>query len=145
MANEFETTKNRAERQMETSAVFDAPTGVAHCLFCPGRHLRLSRLRAFDISRILRFEFPVRCGRCGQRQYVAPLVAALSGRHKIMRGELRKRAPETQTWASWTEPVANETKDRPMTTAIGPRAARLEKRATPRVARPVDSRDETVW
>lgn len=126
-------------------AVFDTPTGVAHCIFCPGRHLRISRLRFQDLIHIAQFEFPVRCGRCGQRQFVSPLVAALSGRHRILRSEHRRQRPETQTWASWTEFVPNETKDRPMTTVAGPRAARLEKRA-PKPARPANTRrDEGIW
>lgn len=134
-----------ARRLAETPAVFDTPTGVAHCIFCPGRHLRISRLRFQDLVHIIQFEFPVRCGRCGQRQFVSPLVAAISGRHRILRTEHRRRRPETQTWASWTEFVPNETKDRPMTTVAGPRAARLEKRA-PRASRPTNNRrDDSIW
>lgn len=132
---------------VEIPAVFDTPTGIAHCIFCPGRHLRLSRLRMQDLSRIMLFQFPVRCGRCGQRQYVPPLVAAISGRHKVLRGHLRKAKPQ-QSWASWTEVIPDEPKARPMTTVAEPRAARLEKRAehkpTP-IARPVGRRDDNVW
>lgn len=132
---------------VEIPAVFEAPTGVAHCIFCPGRHLRMSRLRMQDLSHIMLFQFPVRCGRCGQRQYVPPLIAAISGRHKVLRGNLRKKRPQ-QSWASWTEVVPDEPKARPMTTVAEPRAVRLEKRAAPRpspIARPVGRRDDNVW
>ncbi|MBS1815143.1 MAG: hypothetical protein JSS87_09745 [Acidobacteria bacterium] len=109
----------------DTPAVFTVPTGVAHCLFCPGRHLRLSRVRFFDLFRILLFQLPVRCGRCGQRQYAPPLVAALHGRHKVMRGKLRQKQPE-QSWASWTGDIPGQPKPRPLTTVAEPRAGRLQ-------------------
>ncbi len=115
---------SNADARQEASAFNAPPLGLARCHLCPSRSVRISRLRLQDLVHILTFQFPVRCSRCGQRQYTTPLIAAIAGRHKIMKGP-RKRAPEV-SWASFTEVSPEEEgKLRPMTTVIGPRARNL--------------------
>lgn len=88
--------------------------GTLYCMQCRSRHLRLTRLRPRDIGHLLLFTFPVRCRRCGQRQYVAPLAAFLSSALPKSKGKRRTRV----SWANWTETLAEHAAlARPVTTA----------------------------
>lgn len=110
------------------------------CLFC-STPLRLSRFRTRDLSKLLLFLLPLRCPKCGQRQYANALMAALAGRSKsVKRSGLRPH----HTWKDWTEAEQKSpTLARPMTTAAGPKAQRLEKRSelTSRNAKV----DDSIW
>lgn len=52
-----------------------APALKSHCRFCGGTSLRRSRLRASDFPTVLLLHWPVRCRRCGKRQFVFITVA----------------------------------------------------------------------
>ena len=53
--------------------------GQRTCVFCGNSGFRRSRLRITDVLRLLLLRYPVRCIRCGQRQY-AFIRTALSAR-----------------------------------------------------------------
>lgn len=40
------------------------------CFHCHSDQLRLSRLQFFDVPRLLKLQFPVRCRSCRDRSYV---------------------------------------------------------------------------
>jgi hypothetical protein len=60
-------------------------------------------MRSDDISQLLLLSYPVRCLRCGERQYVSLIIAALSisSSKRQPRPAPRRSAPET----NWSEPA----------------------------------------
>ena len=69
------------------------------CHFCPGTSFRRSRFRAKDLRRLLLFQYPVRCLRCSQRQYVSFTLAGLSIASRVR----HQRPPRPdETWMNWT-------------------------------------------
>jgi ribosomal protein L37E len=58
--------------------VLQRARGVVACAFCGNPQFRRSRLRASDIPELLMLRYPLRCTRCGQRQYNNLYVALLA-------------------------------------------------------------------
>lgn len=69
------------------------------CQFCTSSQFRRSKLRESDALRLALLEYPVRCLRCSQRQFVPFVLAALSlsssARHPRMPGA-------NESWEAWT-------------------------------------------
>jgi hypothetical protein len=86
------------------------------CEYCTGNEFRRSSVRTDDIRHLLMLRYPVRCLRCGQRQYVSLTVAALS-RSSAMRQPRPQRQQRTSEERNWTEPaermVLRSDKDEP--------------------------------
>ena len=50
------------------------------CFHCSSNKIRLSRIRTSDISKILKWQVPVRCRSCRERFFVTPSIAWRIGR-----------------------------------------------------------------
>lgn len=72
------------------------------CQLCSGHEFRRSRLRNEDIRQLLFLRYPVRCLRCGQRQFVSLTVAALSVSSATRQPRPQRPASKDK---SWTEPA----------------------------------------
>jgi hypothetical protein len=56
---------------------------ILHCSKCNSTHLRLSRIRVFDIFCLFPLFYPIRCRECMGRSYVfLPMALMLRGRRK---------------------------------------------------------------
>jgi hypothetical protein len=109
--------------------VLELATGVVACLFCGNNRFRRSRLRFSDLGELLLLRYPLRCTRCGQRQYNSIHIAFLSF---APRSTNVRQAQGTDTWQNWTGPAnSGQRVARPLSTAIGPRAQRLEAAQRP--------------
>lgn len=124
-----------------SSPVVEVPDGVIACSFCGNTRFRRSRVRVQDLVEVLLLRYPVRCTRCNQRQYASYLTASLalpprSHQERVARGG--------ETWQAWTE--QGRQGSRPMSTAVGPKATKIqapmEPRRTQRDALPVEVNDE---
>lgn len=69
------------------------------CLYCSSTTFRRSKMREIDVLHLALLEYPVRCLRCSQRQYVPFIMAALSVSSRVRHPSL-PRAHET--WGAWT-------------------------------------------
>jgi hypothetical protein len=100
--------------------------GELACEFCGYNRFRRSRTRFRDLMELLMMRYPVRCMRCGQRQYFELTFALLAHAPKA---QVERVAEGTDTWQNWTQATGEApdqpTPARPMTTAVGPRAQRL--------------------
>ncbi len=124
--------------------VLDIPAGVVACQFCGYTRFRRSRVRLADIKELLLLRLPLRCMRCNQRQYGMVVTSALA----IGTRNHGPRAAQTQdTWKSWTEQGLDGKLHRPMTTALEPRATKLQDPQAPEQARVQGSRrgEKPVW
>jgi hypothetical protein len=45
------------------------------CYHCGSTSFRTSKFRAWDLSRLFQFQYPVRCRTCHERDYVSLLLA----------------------------------------------------------------------
>ena len=116
------------------------------CHFCPGTSFRRSRFRAKDLRRLLLFQYPVRCLRCSQRQYVSFTVAGLSIASRVR----HQRPPRPdETWMNWTNeeeaPRQRKASARPLTTSqvdtSPPAAGTLPRRPPVKVK----DDDSAIW
>lgn len=74
------------------------------CKLCGNPRFRRSRLRFGDLSHLLLLKFPVRCTRCGQRQYMGLGVASGAGSTRPQSASaLRAAAEGPDSWKTWTE------------------------------------------
>lgn len=104
--------------------VVELAEGVVACLHCGNPRFRRSRLRFTDFLELLMMRYPVRCTRCGQRQYTDFNIAMMSFPPRPAGG---RKAEGQDTWKAWTDPsMAGQPVSRPLSTAQGPRAERLE-------------------
>jgi hypothetical protein len=109
--------------------VLELADGVVACLNCGNPQFRRSRLRFTDIGEILMMRYPVRCTRCGQRQYRDFIVAMLAF---PPRPAHRRVAEIEETWRKWTDPsMPSQPVARPLSTALGPQARNLEATSLP--------------
>lgn len=122
--------------------------GTVACGFCGNTRFRRSRLRFHDIRELLLLRCPVRCTRCGQRQYNSYAVAGLALPQKTHGPRLAKGS---ETWKSWTEQnISGQHFSQPKSTAIDPRAEQLDA-PVPRPARPAPAAqtpprgDDSIW
>lgn len=105
--------------------VAEVPEGVIACAFCGNTRFRRSRVRLPDLMEVLLLRYPLRCMRCNQRQYGSYLTAGLSLPPKSHGVRV---AHGSDTWQAWTEQGVNGQKlPRPMSTAIGTRATKLQR------------------
>ncbi|SEC06538.1 hypothetical protein [Terriglobus roseus] len=110
-------------RPYDDKPVVEVAEGVVACLHCGNPSFRRSRLRFTDILEVLMMRYPVRCTRCGQRQYTDFNVAMLSFPPR----SAGPRADDQESWKRWTDPsLPGQALARPLSTALGPRAQRLE-------------------
>lgn len=113
--------------------------GVGHCRFCSSASLRPSSMRRADIAKLFLFQLPMRCFRCGQRQFTSFLIAAIASR----RVPSLRASRENPTWKSWTELGTKQTPlARPMSTVAKPRSRYIEQKRAGFPA--TDSKDDTV-
>lgn len=93
---------SRSFRRKKSQGLPTAWGAPITCQFCSGQEFRRSKRRTDDISQLLLLSFPVRCIRCGERQYVSFAVAAvsLSSSKRQPRPVHSNRSKET----SWSEP-----------------------------------------
>lgn len=95
------------------------------CTFCGNMGFRRSRLRFTDLFRLLTLKFPVRCVRCGQRQYVAYGVASMAQPAKAQ--SIGPSPDKPGSWKQFTEDVPSSLPHaRPASTAAQPVAERLD-------------------
>ena len=73
------------------------------CVFCPHQQFRRSRLRTDDIQQLLQLRYPVRCLRCGERQYSSFTVAAISLPSTTKHPRRRHRLQEQKNWVEPAE------------------------------------------
>jgi ribosomal protein L37E len=101
--------------------------GSFACVACGYSRFRRSKVRFADVKELVMMRFPMRCLRCGKREYHNVALAMLSGRSK----DLDARPSEgTDTWKSWTRSSSDvPLSARPLSTAQGPRAERLHRPA----------------
>ena len=97
--------------------------GSLGCESCGNKRFRRSRVRFGDMRELMMNRLPVRCMRCGQRQYHEAPFAFLASSVKT---QIVRVSEGTDTWRSWTG-TATEDGSRPMTTVMGTRAQRLTK------------------
>ncbi|AFL90297.1 hypothetical protein Terro_4090 [Terriglobus roseus DSM 18391] len=110
-------------RPYEDRPVVELAEGVVACPLCGNPRFRRSRLRFTDFAEILMMRYPVRCTRCGQRQYTDFNVAMMSFPPRPVGGH---RAERQDTWKNWTDPsMPSQPVARPLSTAQGPRARNL--------------------
>jgi ribosomal protein L37E len=107
--------------------------GSFACGACGYSRFRRSKVRFGDVKELIMMRFPMRCLRCGKREYHDVVLAMLSGRSK----EHGRLSEGTDTWKSWTRSSSDvPTSARPLSTAQGTRAERLhrpaESQTTPR-------------
>ena len=101
------------------------PPGV--CRFCGNFGFRRSRLRFADLSRLLTLKLPVRCVRCGKRQYAGLSVASLA---HAPRPEKRTSSRDTgDSWKNWTEQTSQ--KDAARRSGAFKEAAHTNRRSEP--------------
>lgn len=122
------TAKNAWPKEMiessHASAVMDVPDGVIACSFCANTQFRRSRVRTYDLKEILLLRYPLRCTRCNQRQYGSYFTAGISLPPKSLSMRV---ARDGETWQAWTEQGGDgQKRRRPMSTAIGPKATKLQ-------------------
>ncbi len=121
--NERTGTKHLVEPYAEAPVVNEHSDGT--CGFCGHAGFRRSRVRFTDVLQFLLLKYPVRCTRCGQRQYV-PLRIALQARA----AKLQTPGPSPDKPGSWKAFTAGGTVSaphaRPATTAAEPLAGRLD-------------------
>ena len=103
--------------------VVELSQGTVACPFCGNGNFRRSRLRFSDLLEMLLLRYPVRCTRCSQRQYVEIAIALLSFPPKHVGP---RPATGQDTWKNWTSADAPVQIGRPMSTALGPKARKLE-------------------
>ena len=95
--------------------VVELAEGVVGCPLCGNVRFRRSRFRFTDFAELLMMRYPVRCTRCGQRQYTDFNVAMMSFPSRSVGGQ---RAEGQDTWKNWTEPsMSGQPVARPMSTA----------------------------
>ena len=122
------------------SPVIEVPAGVIACAFCAHTRFRRSRVRIHDLKELMLLRYPVRCMRCNQRQYASYLTAGISLPPKSHGPRLARGG---ETWKAWTEQGMDGQKlPRPMSTAMGPRATKLQPEVAPR-HRPVPQQAAT--
>ena len=119
--------KGKIEPYAEHSPVLDIPAGVIACQFCGNTRFRRSRLRLEDVLESFLLRLPLRCMRCNQRQYGDFLAWSMATGTKAHEPRL---ARGNETWKSWTEQEAGNL-NRPMSTAIGTRATKLQRPVPP--------------
>ena len=130
-----------------TLPVLDIPHGVIACYFCGNTRFRRSRVRFFDMRELLLLRYPLRCMRCNQRQYGSFLVAGLALQPKSHGSRV---ARGSDTWKAWTEKGQNGADlSRPMTTAVGTRATKLQIPPRPAGAKasvtPIRKDNQEIW
>ncbi len=100
--------------------------GSLACDACGYSRFRRSRIRFGDVKELVMMRFPMRCLRCGKREYHDFALAMLSGRSK----EHGRLSEGTDTWKSWTRSSSDvPTSARPLSTSQGTRAERLHRPA----------------
>ncbi len=121
--NESAATKHLVEAYSETPVV-DEQSGRT-CTFCGNAGFRRSRLRFTDLLQLVMLKFPVRCTRCGQRQYVAYGVASVAQPAKAQSAGPSPDKPGS--WKQFTGEVPSTlTHARPASTMAEPVAERLD-------------------
>ena len=106
------------------SPLLDIPEGVIACQYCGNTRFRRSRVRIFDLREVLLLRYPMRCMRCNQRQYGSYLTAGLALAPKTHGPRI---ARGSETWKAWTEQELVGTElQRPMSTAVGTKATKLQ-------------------
>lgn len=76
------------------------------CLYCSSTVFRRSKMRDIDLLRLALLEYPVRCLRCSQRQYVSFIMAATSVSSRARHPNLPRAQDTWGAWTSGTEPGA---------------------------------------
>ena len=136
-------------RPYDDRPVVELAEGVVGCPHCGNPRFRRSRLRFTDFTELLMLRYPVRCTRCGQRQYTDFNVAMLSFPPRSLGA---KTAEGQDTWQNWTDPsLPSQAVSRPLSTALGPRARNLDANSRP--SRPVPAQrapaprkaDSDIW
>lgn len=89
--------------------VIDRAAGRRVCDWCGNPGFRRSRLRSSDLVRLLTLQYPTRCTRCGQRQYVSFVVAL-----KAFPPRTANSAPQPGSAAArnWVEPGTSSSRIR---------------------------------
>ena len=72
------------------------------CQFCSGQSFRRSTLRVDDFTQILLMRYPVRCIRCGQRQWVSYAVASLAVSSSVKPRRKHRPVDPAKRWIDFT-------------------------------------------
>ncbi len=138
-----ETLSGRQADWTHPDGLLDIPDGVIACQFCGFTRFRRSKVRLGDISEFVLLRLPVRCLRCNQRQHQGVLTSVLAIGPKSHGPRLAKGR---DTWKNWTEQEMGGKIQRPMSTALGPRAMKLRNpypNSSP--AKPSAPHDKQTW
>ena len=95
---------SRSSRSKKSQGLPTAWGAPITCQFCSGQEFRRSKRRTDDISQLLLLSYPVRCIRCGERQYVSFAVAAVSLSSSKRQPRPARRSSSSSKETNWSEP-----------------------------------------